>query len=101
MRDDTIESAALAAYGLLWATVTALRTVLVPLAALVVVLLTPRRPAPQPAPVAAQPVLPPVSLATIAAELQALPAAELRAMAGTRRRLPKRELTALICAMPV
>lgn len=102
MRDDTIEAAIVAVMALALATITVLRLLVVPLLALVVVLLTPRRrPAPQPAPVASQPALPPVSLATIAAGLMELPAAQLRALAGTRRRCSKAELTALICAMPV
>ena len=99
MRDDTIEAACVVAMALAWATVTALRLLLVPMVALLLVLLTPpRRPAPEAAPAAPEAA---VSLASLAAELQALPAAELRVMAGTRRRLPKRELTALICAMPI
>lgn len=97
MRDDTIEAACVVAMALAWACLTAVRLLLVPTIAVVVVLLTPRRrPAPQPAP-----ALPGVTLATIAAGLEALPAAELRALAGTRRRCSKHELTAMICAMPI
>lgn len=106
---DPIEAAVLAAMALAWAVLTALRLVLVPAIALVVVLVTPRRcPAPEPAPmapeppaVAAEPVLMPVTLAAIAAGLEALPAAELRAMAGTRRRLPKHALVAQLVALPI
>jgi hypothetical protein len=89
------------------------RLLLVPLLAVLIALLTPRRrPAPEPAtaspeapeaPIAASeaPALPAVTLATIGAELLELPAAELRRLAGTRRRLPKAQLIAAICAMPL
>ena len=91
------------------ALVAIVRLVVVPLIALAVVLLTPRRrPAPQPAPIApavpavpAEPVLAPVSLGSLAAELLELPAVELRRLAGTRRRLPKAQLIQQICAMPL
>lgn len=107
MRDDTIEAACVVALAVAWAAITVVRLLLVPLLALAVVLLTPRRrsasPEPPAAPIAAPeaPALAVVSLATIGAELQALPAAELRAMAGTRRRCSKRELAAMVLAMPI
>jgi hypothetical protein len=101
-----VELLLLAGMALIWATITLLRLTLVPLLALVLVLLTPRRrPAPEPAPVAPEPPAPAAvevpTLATIAADLMALPATQLQAMAGTRRRLAKRELAAMICAMPI
>ena len=101
-----VELLLLAGMALLWATITLLRLTLVPLVALVVVVLTPRRrPAPEPAPVAPEPPAPAAvevpTLAGLAADLMALPATQLQAMAGTRRRLAKRELTAMICAMPI
>lgn len=97
MRDEVIEAACVVAMALAWAAITVVRILVVPAVALLLVLLTPRRrPAPRPAP-----ALPAVTLATIAAGLEALPAAELRSLAGTRRRCSKRELTGLICAMPI
>lgn len=110
--DSKNESAAvelllIAGLALAWATITVVRLLLVPLLALAVVLLTPRRRPASPeapaAPIAAPeaPALAVVSLASIGAELQALPAAELRAMAGTRRRCSKRELAAMVLAMPI
>lgn len=112
----------LAVIALAWATWQVVRLLLVPLLAGLIVLLTPRRrPAPQPVAVAptaasdeapapctatveaapAEQVPAPLSLATIGADLLALPAAELRRLAGTRRRLPKAQLIAAICAMPL
>ena len=41
------------------------------------------------------------TLAALAEELLALPAAELRNLAGTRRRCSKRETVALLLAMPI
>ncbi len=108
-----VELMLLAGMALLWAIATVVRLLLVPVAALLVVLLTPqRRPAPQPAPASPEapeapisapeaPALPAVSLASVAADLLVLPAAELRRLAGTRRRCSKHELTAMICAMPI
>lgn len=40
-------------------------------------------------------------LTDLADALMELPAAELRRLAGTRRRLPRRELAAMVCAMPI
>ena len=71
----------------------------VPLVALVVLVLTVARwkpavsaPTAPPAPPAVHP------LALVAESLQALPQRQLMAMAGTRRRLPKAMLTALLVA---
>lgn len=98
----------LAVMAMAWAIWQALR-LLVPLLAVAVVLLTPRRRpapepapiAPEPAPVAAQPVLPAMTLASLAAELQALPAAELRQITGTRRKVAKVRMVEAWLAMPV
>lgn len=86
-----------------------LRTLVVPVLALLLVLrrspeshfwrVAPEPPAAPPTP--ALPATPAPCLADVAESLLALPARELMVMAGTRRRLPKRELTALICAMPI
>lgn len=104
-----VELLLIAGLALLWAITTVVRLLLVPLVGLIVALLLPRRrPAPQPAPVAPEPA--PVIAATVsrqpcladlAADLMALPAAELRAMDGTRRKASKHQLTALILAMPI
>jgi hypothetical protein len=114
MRDlHPVEVVILCAVALAWAVATIARTLLLPVLALVLVLLTPRRyedasscrPAgaapPQPAPEPAQPVLPPVTLATIAEELQALPAAHLRSITGCRRKVAKRAMVDAWLAMPV
>jgi hypothetical protein len=113
---EAVELLLLAALALLWAVVTIARLLLVPLVAVLIVALTPRRrPAPQPAATpapAAEPAAEPVPapsaapptitpLAALAADLMAMPAAELRRLAGTRSKLPKTELTARICAMPI
>jgi hypothetical protein len=105
----SVELLLLAAMALGWAVLTVLRAVLVPLIALAVVLLTPRRPAPEPAAPASDEAPAPAvatheaapTLADMAADLMELPATELRRLAGTRRRLPKAQLAALICAMPI
>ena len=112
----TVELLLLCCMALAWAVVAIARAVLVPLVALTVVLLTPRRrPAPQPiapAPVAAtveatapERVLacpaPAAPLAALAAELMELPAAELRRLAGTKSKLSKTELIARLVAMPI
>lgn len=100
----------LAGLALADALLTVLRLLVLPTLALLLVLVMPRRraarrtfaeeaPAAPPAP--ARPVTPAPCLADLAADLLALPAAQLRELAGTRRRLPKRELAALICAMPL
>lgn len=105
-----IELLLIAGLALLWAAITLARALLVPLAAALLVLLTPRRrTAPQPAAAASDEAPAPIAataeaaptLAGLAESLLELPATQLRDMAGTRRRLPKRELTALICAMPI
>jgi hypothetical protein len=100
-----VELLLLAGMALLWAIATAARLLLVPMVAMALVLLTPpRRCAPQPelvAPAAAAGATQPPTLADVAADLMALPARQLQAMAGTRRRLAKAELTAMICAMPI
>jgi hypothetical protein len=107
MRDlHPIEAAVLAAMALAWACVTVLRLLLVPLLAMLITLVR-HRPAPapeaplQPTPEPAQPVLPPVSLATIAEELQALPAAHLRSITGCRRKVAKRVMLDAWLAMPI
>lgn len=46
-------------------------------------------------------VEPTLSLADLAEELLALPAAELRKLAGIRRRCSKRETVAMLLAMPI
>lgn len=98
---DTVDLAILAVMALGWAIGQVVR-LLVPVVALVVVVLTPRRrPAPEPAPVAAQPMLPPVSLATIAEGLLELPAAELRQITGCRRKVAKQRMVDTWLAMPV
>ena len=86
-----------AVMALAWAVLTIVRLVAVPLVALLIVLLTPRR---RPAAVA-PPTTPPPTLSSLAADLMALPAKRLMELAGTRRRLPKAQLVALICAMPI
>ena len=101
-----VELLLLAGLALLWAITTVARLLLVPMVALVLVLLTPRCSCP-PGTLQEEPSreLPggeqPPTLADVAADLMALPATQLQAMAGTRRRLAKRELTAMICAMPI
>lgn len=57
--------------------------------------------APQPAPVAAQPVLAPVSLAAIADELLSLSAAQLRSVTGCRRKVAKKAMVEAWLAMPI
>jgi hypothetical protein len=123
-----VELMLLAGLALLWATLTVVRTLVVPVVALMVVMLTPRRrPAPQPAAVAAEaaplpvaapeaavapeapavtterPLAPVVvpTLADVAADLMALPARRLMEMAGTRRKASKQALVAMVCAMPI
>ena len=86
-----------AVMALAWACITIARLVAVPLLAVLVVLLQPRR---RPAAVA-PPMAPPPTLSSLAADLMALPAKRLMELAGTRRRLPKAQLVALICAMPI
>jgi len=123
---EAVELLLLAALALLWAITTVVRLLVVPLVAVLIAALTPRRrPAPgsslEEAPAAArglvhednslrcshrslQPSAAPPTitpLAALAADLMALPAAELRRLAGTRSKLPKTELTARICAMPI
>lgn len=117
-----------AVMALAWAALTVVRTVLVPVVALLVVLLTPRRrPAPQPAAAVAEAAALPVAtpeaavapeapavtterplapvvvptLADVAETLMALPARRLMEMAGTRRKASKQELVAMVCAMPI
>lgn len=60
----------------------------------------PRR-GPAAAPPAAAPVGPAVTLSGLAEALQALPVAQLREMAGIRRKCGKAEAVAVICAMPI
>lgn len=126
-----------AAMAFLWACVTVVRLVVVPLLALLVALLTPRRQAQAQAQlqqavkaerggdrrskktkrhaVANDPTTPAnghpkdrksrlirtLTLSDLAADLMALPAKRLMELAGTRRRLPKAQLVAMICAMPI
>lgn len=97
-----VEVVILCAVAVLWAAATITRCLLIPCLALVAALVS-RRPAPspQPAPVVAQPVLTPVSLATIAEELQSLPGARLRAITGCRRKVAKRAMVDAWLAMPI
>jgi hypothetical protein len=101
-----VEVVILCAVALAWAVVTIARTLLVPLLAMLITLVR-HRPAPapeaplQPTPEPAQPVLPPVTLAAIAEELQALPAAHLRSITGCRRKVAKRVMLDAWLAMPI
>lgn len=63
----------------------------------------PGRPGRGPAapPPAALPVGPAVTLSGLAEALQALPVAQLREMAGIRRKCGKAEAVAAICALPI
>jgi len=87
-----------AGMALALAVLTIVRLVVVPLLALLVTLLAPRR---RPAAEPATPMTPPPTLSSLAADLMALPAKQLMELAGTRRRLPKAQLIGMICAMPI
>lgn len=101
-----VEVVILCAVALAWAAAVILRTLLIPCLAVLLSLVR-HRPAPmppaapQPAPAAAQPVLPPVTLAAIAEELQALPGAHLRAITGCRRKVAKRAIVEAWLALPI
>lgn len=101
-----VEVVILCAVALLWAIATITRTLLIPCLAVLLTLVrhrsAPTPPAaPQPAPVAAQPVLPAVTLAAIAEELQALPGAHLRTITGNRRKVAKKAIVEAWLAMPI
>lgn len=104
-----VEVAILCAVALLWAFATLARFLLIALA----VLLTlarhrpipqapqPARPAPAAASPAAAPAMPAPSLSGLAEALLGLPAAELRELAGIRRRCSKAEAVAQLLALPI
>jgi len=97
-----IEVLLLAAMALAWAVLTLARLVLVPLAAMVLVMAgwspaPPQPPTTAPPPPAPAPAEHP--LARLASGLEALPAATLRSLAGTRlKRYRKAELIAMVAA---
>ena len=96
-----IEVLALAAMALAWAVLTLARLVLVPVVALVLVLAGWRNVPPAPQPPATTPPPAPAEhpLARLAEQLEALPAATLRTLAGTRsKRHRKAELIAMVAA---
>lgn len=101
-----VEVVILCAVALLWAVATITRSLLIPCLAVLLTLVR-HRPAPtppaapQPAPVAAQPVLAPVSLAAIADDLLSLSAAQLRSVTGCRRKVAKKVLIEQWLAMPI
>lgn len=101
-----VEGLILCAVALVWAVATITRALLIPCLAVLLTLVR-HRPAaalqtpPQPAPVAAQPALPPVSLSSIAEELQALPSTHLRAVTGCRRKVAKARMVEQWLAMPI
>jgi hypothetical protein len=95
-----IEVLLLAAMALAWAVLTLARLVLVPLAAMVLVMAGWRPASPQPPTTAPPPPAPAEHpLARLASGLEALPAATLRSLAGTRsKRYRKAELIAMVAA---
>ena len=101
-----VEVVILCAVALLWAAVTIARSLLIPCLAVLLTLVR-HRPAPtppaapQPAPVAAQPVLAPVTLAAIADDLLSLSAAQLRSVTGCRRKVAKKAMVEAWLAMPI
>lgn len=101
-----VEAAILCAVALAWAVAVVIRSLLIPCLAVLIALVR-HRPAPtppaalQPAPVAAQPVLPPVSLAAIADDLLSLSAAQLRSVTGCRRKVAKKVMVEAWLAMPI
>jgi len=98
-----IEVLALATMTLVRAVLTLARMVLVPLAALVLVLVGWRPASPQPPTTPPSPAAPPAPaehpLARLAEQLEALPAATLRNLAGTpSKRYRKAELIAMVAS---
>lgn len=95
-----IEAAIVAVMALAWAIGTIVRLLLVPAVAVVLVLAgwRPASPEARPEPAAA-PEAP--TLAGLAAELQVLPAVQLRQITGCRRRIAKRVMVEAWLAMPV
>lgn len=103
-----VELLVLATMALVWALATIARLLLPPLLAVLIALVRHHRleqPAPPPCP-PAQPPAPamPVassSLAALAEQLVQLPAAEVRALAGIRRKCSRAEAVAVLLHLPI